>query len=132
MNMNRMKLLINCGVSALTILLAFAGVCHAGAWTLGKGKLYDRLALNWYYADDQFDKSGHRVDFPANGTFSDINANNYLEYGLTDRLTLINSLYFKYIEKEDDATRTTTYGVGDIDLAAKVKLYDGKLGVVST
>ena len=130
--MSRMKRLINCGASALAFLLMLAGVCHAGAWTLGQGKLYDRLALNGYYADDQFDPSGHRVDFPANGTFSDINANNYLEYGLTDRVTLINSLYFKYIEKEDDATRTTTYGVGDIDLAAKIKLYDGHLGVIST
>lgn len=124
--------LIVWGFSAGTLLLGVAGACHAGAWTQQKGKLYDRLALNWYYADDQFDKSGHREDFPANGTFRDYNANNYIEYGLTDRLTLINSLYFKYIEKEDDTTRMTTSGVGDIDLAAKVKLYEGRLGVIST
>src|SRR5690242_15143546 len=49
-DMKRMKRMMTCGVSVLTILLAFAGVCHAGAWTLGQGKLYDRLALNWYYA----------------------------------------------------------------------------------
>ena len=90
--------------------------------------LRDPLAV---VPDDQFDPGGHRVDFPANGSFSDINANNYIEYGLTDRLTLINSLYFKYIEKEDDTTRTTTYGVADIDLAGYAAGSSRRVGSVS-
>lgn len=104
---------------------------HAGAWTLGKGKLYDRLSLNYYYADDRFDKNGDRLRFDDNGDFSDINGANYLEYGITDRITLINSLYFKYIEKDDDVAKTTTYGLGDIDLAMKVKVLEGKAGILS-
>lgn len=103
----------------------------AGAWTLGKGKIYDRLSLNFYYADDEFDKNGDRYRFDANGDFSDINGANYIEYGLTDRITLINSLYFKHIEKDDDYSKTTTYGIGDIDLAMKVKLMEGRGGVFS-
>lgn len=129
--MNCIKKWIACGVAAGMLLPALASVCHAGAWTQQKGKLYERLALNWYLADEEFDKSGDRRDFPANGDFSDINASNYLEYGLTDRLTLINSLCFKYIEKEDDLTRTTTYGVGDIDLGVKAKLHEGTIGVIA-
>ena len=105
---------------------------HAGAWTLNKGKLYDRLSLNYYYADDRFDKNADRLRFDDNGDFSDINGANYLEYGLTDRITLINSLYFKYIEKDDDVAKTTTYGLGDIDLAMKVKVLEGKAGLFST
>jgi len=98
---------------------------------MSKGKIYDRLSLNYYYADDQFNKEGDRTRFDANGDFSDINGANYLEYGITDRVTVINSLYFKYIEKDDDTAKTTTYGIGDIDLALKVKLIDGKAGIFS-
>lgn len=130
--MKQLQRLIVCVVYAGALLLALAGACHAGAWTLGKGKLYDRISLNLYLADEEFDKSGNRRDMAANGEFSDLNGNNYLEYGLTDRLTLINSLYFKRIEREDDLTRTTTTGVGDIDLGVKAKLHEGTIGVVST
>jgi hypothetical protein len=122
---------------ATIVAIAFAVVgyncsySNAGAWTLSKGKIYDKLSLNYYYADDQFDKNGDRLRFDANGDFSDINGANYIEYGITDSVTLINSLYFKYIEKDDDLAKTTTYGIGDIDLAMKVKLLEGKAGIFS-
>ncbi len=122
---------------ATIVVMTFAVVVYncsysfAGAWTLSKGKIYDRLSLNYYYADDQFDKNGDRLRFDANGDFSDINGANYIEYGITDRVTLINSLYFKYIEKDDDFAKTTTYGIADIDLAMKVKLLEGKAGILS-
>lgn len=97
-----------------------------------KGKLYDRVAGNVYFADDNFEKNSRRTDFPANGKFTDINLSNYIEYGLTDSITLINSLVYKRIENENDTVKETTYGVGDIDLAARYKLYDGTAGVLST
>ena len=97
-----MKKLIRLSIVAIMLVTASATACLAGAWTLGKGKIYDRLAFNYYYANKEFDKSGNSQDFANNGNFRDFNLNNYLEYGLTDRLTLINSLYYKYIRKEDD------------------------------
>ena len=37
------------------ILMSFtAGTCFAGAWTLQKGKIYDRLAVNYYFADREY------------------------------------------------------------------------------
>lgn len=116
---------------ALSVIAVLSNNSYAGAWTQAKGKLYDRLSLNYYYADEEFDKNGDRRSFDAHGDFSDINGGNYIEYGLTDNITIINSLYFKYIEKEDDFAKTTTYGVGDIDLAMKVKLTEGRLGVLA-
>lgn len=117
-------------ITFLTII-SYASVSYAGAWTLASGKIYDRLSLNFYYANDTFDKNGDRVRFDDNGDFSDINGANYIEYGLTDTITLINSIYFKYIEKEDDLSKTTTYGIGDIDLAMKIKLLEGRAGIFS-
>lgn len=115
------------------ILLSYAaGTCFAGAWTLQQGKLYERLAVNYYFADREFNDEGHRKDFADNGKFRDRNVNNYIEYGLSDRVTLINSLYYKGIKKEDDFQETKTYGIGDIDLGVKYKISEGPWGVLST
>ncbi len=113
-------------------MLFVASTCFAGAWTLQKGKIYDRLAVNYYFADREFDDDGHRKDFSDNGEFRDYNINNYIEFGLTDKITLINSLYYKNIEKEDDVRDMETSGIGDIDLGVKYKLTEGTWGIFST
>jgi len=125
------KILLN-AVPASVLLLLSASTCFAGAWTQQKGKLYDRLSLNYYFADHQFDDHGNRSDFSSDGKFTDMNIGNYIEYGITDKLTVINSLYYKRIEKEDDFEETRTWGVGDIDLGLKYKLAEGSWGVLST
>jgi len=105
-------------------------LCFAGAWTQPKGGLYDRFSMNYYYADDEFG-SGGRTDFPLHGNFKDFHAGNYIEYGLTDRITLINSLFYKTIRKEDDEVKQHSSGLGDVDLAAKYKIAEGPWGVLS-
>jgi hypothetical protein len=119
-------------ITAGILTLLSAGTCFAGAWTQQKGKLYDRLSLNYYFADDEFDEHSRMIDFPANGEYWDSNIANYIEYGLTDRITLINSLYLKHIHWQDDFQKINTYGIGDIDVGAKYKLSEGPWGVVST
>jgi hypothetical protein len=118
----------------LTVLLVVAasGTCFAGAWTMQKGKLYDRIALNYYSADDEFNKNGDRTDFVNNGSFRDVNVNNYIEYGLLDNLTLINSVYYKVIKKKDDDREQKTWGIGDIDLGAKTQVMKLAGGILST
>ena len=105
--------------------------CFAGAWTLERGAMYNKLAANYFYADEEFDDSGDRQDFEYNGDFEDMNLNYYMEYGLMDRLTLITSLYYKYLRKEDDTVEMKTYGIGDMDLGIKYKLIEGSNGVLS-
>src|ERR1700686_3822508 len=63
--MDSIKRIMACWINTGILLMVFAGVCHAGAWTLQKRKLYDRLALNWYHAEDQYGPSGHSQDFSA-------------------------------------------------------------------
>ena len=101
------------------MIILFYSLSYAGAWTMQQGKLYDRVAANYYFADETFGKEVKKAAFPANGKFTDINLSNYIEYGLTDSITLINSLAYKRIENQDDTIKQTTYGVGDIDLGAK-------------
>ena len=115
---------------ASVLILLSVSICFAGAWTQSKGGLYDRVSFNYYYADDEFTSSG-RADFPSNGNFKDFHVSNYIEYGLTDRLTLINSLFYKTIRKEDDQVKQHTSGLGDVDVAAKYKIAEGPWGIVS-
>jgi len=114
------------------LILSSSGICFAGAWTMQKGQLYDRAAFNYYSADDQFDKHGARTDFTDNGKFRDMNISNYVEYGLLDNLSIINSVYYKAIKKEDDTLKQKTQGIGDIDLGAKVQVMKLAEGILST
>jgi hypothetical protein len=123
------EILIALLLAGIVIVLS-AGICFAGAWTQSKGGLYDRLSINYYYADDEFDSRG-KTDFPLNGNFKDFHVGNYIEYGLTDRITLINSIYYKTIRKEDDEVKQHTWGFGDVDVAAKYKIAEGQWGVLS-
>ena len=114
------------------LILFSINTCLAGAWGMQKGKLYERLSFNYYYADQNFDKGGDRVGFEADGYFRDIHMSNYLEYGLMDNLTIINSVYYKNIRKRDDTIEQKTSGIGDIDLGAKVQIMKLAGGIFSS
>jgi hypothetical protein len=116
----------------LAVLLIFISTSlYAGAWTQEKGHIYSRLAFNYYYADEHFLNGGSKKNFKWDGDFKDRNVSLYVEYGLTDRLTALTSLYFKEIKKEDDYVKQTTNGFGDIDLALKYNVFKGSKGVFS-
>lgn len=100
--------------------IMLANDCFAGAWTLPEGKLYDKVSLNHYTSDPDF---------------TDINLGNYLEYGVTDTVSIINSIYYKQIRNKFTAsgitTTTTTTGISDIEIGLKHKLAEGPNGILS-
>ncbi len=112
-------------------LCYFSAYCFAGAWTAKKGEMYNKFALNYYYADENYNANGDRGKFPLNGKFRDYNFQYYMEYGITDDLTIISSMYYKYLKKEDDSILIKTWGISDVDLGLKSKLLDTKFGVLS-
>lgn len=118
---------------AMTLVAASATVSFAGAWTAPKGAFYEKLSYNYYYAHEAFNANGSRSGTPNNGKFTDHDISNYFEYGLTNDLTAINSLTYKWLENEDTTQRTKGYGIGDVDLGLRYKLLDHeKIGIVST
>lgn len=131
-------MLKTCKLAGLIFLWTFialylsTGTCHAGAWTLQKGKIYNRLSANIYLAKNEFDNDGDRRDFPLDGEFRSLYLGNYIEYGITDSITLINSLYYKSIKKHDDAVQQKTWGLGDIDVGAKFRIAERSWGILST
>jgi len=101
-----------------------ANYCFAGAWTLPQGKLYDKASLNYYTADPNF---------------TDKNIGNYIEYGITDSISIINSIYYKQIKNQYSSTvagittttTSKTHGIADVEIGLKHKLSEGSTGVFS-
>ncbi|WP_224983910.1 hypothetical protein [Geomonas agri] len=126
------KLLASLTVVALVAAFPVSS-CFAGAWTATQGGYYEKASFNFYYADKSFDREGNRRDLSDHGTFTDYNLSNYFEYGVTDSLTVLNSLSYKWIENDNDLSRATAHGIGDVDLGARYRLYrSDAVGVVST
>lgn len=127
-----MKKLVQRSLVATALMATSATTCLAGAWTAPKHTFYEKLSYNYYYAHESFDASGNRGGTPNNGTFTDHNISNYFEYGLTNDLTLINSLAYKWLENDDNSANSKGYGLGDVDLGLRYKLLDCTAGIVST
>lgn len=104
----------------------------SGAWPLEKGNIYERFSFNYYSSNKEFNNKGNEVSFSNNGSFSDYYINNYLEYGLYDNLTIINSFYIKRMRKNDSMNEQKTFGIGDIDIGAKLKITELAGGIIST
>jgi protein XagA len=114
------------------LIPAFSSDALAGAWTQPAGTYYEKFSFNYYYADHVFDESKDRVRTPNHGRFKDRNLTNYFEIGITDRITAITSLTYKWLHNDYNGGNFAARSYGDIDLGAKVKLYDGKAGIVSS
>ena len=115
------------GVMTCIFILISTARSLAGAWVMGSGELYERLAFNYYYAGTEYGANQDHLK-----SFRDTDISNYIEYGITDRITLINSIYYKFLKKEDQYEDVSSNGLGDIDLGVKYKVADGSWGVLST
>jgi len=118
-------------VLAVCLVLMSAGVVFAGAWTQEKGRSYHRVAVNYYYADEEYNTNGDFRSMPFNGEFTDFNLNYYVEYGILDELTVLGSVYYKMIEREDDYYKYETNGMGDLDLGLRYRIDHSRIGIFS-
>ncbi len=128
MERNRKKL-IPAIVTALICIFFSSVSCFGGAWTMPAGKLYEKISFNYYFADREFHMDLGDTDLKS---FRDMNISNYIEYGLTNRFTLLNALYYKFLEKKDSINELDSNGIGDADLGIKGKIADGSWGVLSS
>ncbi|MEF3169009.1 MAG: hypothetical protein K6360_06710 [Deltaproteobacteria bacterium] len=124
--MKQFVIALRCASSVMTLGIALGAVeAHAGAWTMEKGKMYNRFAFNYYTTDRVYDNDGDSKKMPLGADFRDINLNWYEEYGVTDKVTILSSVYYKWLESEDDFVKKTSNGPGDLDIGVRYKLYDG-------
>jgi Putative MetA-pathway of phenol degradation len=101
----------------------------AGAWTLKEGTGQAILTTSYYVTTDRFDADRHRVS----GTrFEKVTINPYLEYGLTDGITLGLSPEYEFLQDHVGAGRIDrTNGFGDVETFARGRLWHDDWSVLS-
>lgn len=99
----------------------FHGQAHAGAWTLEKGAVYNKIAANYFTSDSTFGTGAEGFE-----EFTDFTVNYYGEFGLTDKLTLITQIPLRRSENTTAGESVDTFGVGDVDIGLRYNLLNEK------
>lgn len=119
-----MKVKVFLIITVLIAVIMSSSQVFAGAWTAKQGGMYNKLAFNYFESKHYYDRDGDRHRLAYDGEYSDTNLNWYLEYGLTDQLTMIGSFYYKWLEQENDYFKAKSDGVGDFEIGLKWKILD--------
>ena len=105
------------------------GPALAGAWTLERGTGQVILTTSYYATVDRFDSHRHRVD---GSRFEKVTINPYMEYGLTDGVTLGLSPEYQFLESHAGGGRTDkTNGFSDVETFARGRLWHDDWSVLS-
>jgi hypothetical protein len=119
--------------------LAAATSAHGGAWVQKQDSYYFKVAVSYLDTDRELNFNGDEVDILSGDTLSidasyrDLTISTYVEYGITDRITVVGTLPFKVltsrrtqlsdlapdIRRDIDAT---TGGLGDLGLGLRYPL----------
>lgn len=109
-------------VGALQLSLLFMSAnTFAGAWTLKEGDVYNKIAINYFEANDTFGQGAEGFE-----EFTDLTLNYYGEFGLTDDLTFIAQVPLRRSENTSFGESTDNAGVGDIDLGLRYNFINSK------
>lgn len=131
--------------AAVTALLVTAGAAVAGAWVQPRDGYYFKLSTAWLDSGHEFNSDGEKVDilagdpFVTDASYRDLTVGAYVEYGLTDRLTILGTLPFRVLSSRRTQSiassslsrdiDATTAGFGDLSLGARYPLHTGTIPV---
>lgn len=118
----------------LGVMFCFSAELLAGGWTQKKGDVYAKITTGFVRATEQFKGTGRKnlVYARQKHPITEFNTSVYVEYGLTDRWTVIGYVPYKDIEiKTADFIRETR-GQGDMNFAVKYHLLDRGPAVFSS
>jgi hypothetical protein len=114
-------------LAALAMLVCGPSAALGGAWVQKKNSYYFKVSSSYLFTEKELNFDGEEVDILSgedrltNTSYRDIGATLYLEYGLTDRLTVVGSLPFKVL-------RSRRTEVNDlIDLTRDIEVVNGGL-----
>jgi hypothetical protein len=101
----------------------------ADGWVQPKHKALVSLAVTYYETDIFYDKDGHRVDVPR---FTKYEIQPYMEYGLTDAVTLGLSDGVHYLKQDQRlGNALTNEGDSGSELFGRVRLWQDGAAVLS-
>jgi hypothetical protein len=127
---------------ALPVSFALVALSHSaafgGAWVQKKQGYFFKLTASYLYTTEEYDNDGNvrgiREGEPgiSNTSYKEISATGYLEYGVTNRLTMVANLPFKVVtsarteETTDGLKRNVevvTGGLSDFTLSGRFLLF---------
>ena len=112
--------------AVLTLLIA--SHAFAGAWTQKKGGYYLKLSGGYLNTTQDINAAGDKVPKDGEGRLRDINFTGYLEYGISDELTLVATGPYKNM-KDTRTFQTGTalerrWGFGDVEVRVRRLLWN--------
>jgi len=129
-------------VAAGLLLLGLAGPAAGGPWTRAKGGHYAKFSASYLYTDTEYDYQGNEVPLLTSNplvqsaAYREVDLSAYVEYGITDRISLVGTLPFKILTsrrteisdiadliREIDATNA---GLSDLSIGARQALVTGR------
>ena len=122
---------ILCAGLITAILCTWSSMLWAGAWSMNQGGVYAKYSVNHYYTNYTFTEGGGIERLPSGTTFTDNNTTLYLEYGITNRLTISGSVPYKWLrstynrqvtvggQTKTQHVETHWNGFGDMELGLK-------------
>lgn len=97
---------------------------HAGAWVKPRHQGYWALTSNYYQTSDFYDDRG---DKQSQDRFHKIEENFYIEWGLTDNITIGSNLFGNYVSQSGKGN----LGLSNSEFFLRQKLYDDEKSVLS-
>ena len=90
-------------VAAAGILTLGSTGARAGAWLQKPGGYYVKLFASYLYTEEEYDSEGNLIPIRSgvpgvtNGSFEEIAVTAYVEYGISDKFTLIGTVPYKLL-----------------------------------
>lgn len=103
-------------------LLALPTRLLANAWMLDAGKKSVEVYNKFYWATEDYDYRGDRVEKANSGRYEEFRSELKVEYGLYDQLNLLLSLPYKWARWEDIYGTLENDGVEFVGVGAKLRL----------
>jgi len=113
-----------------TVLLLASAICLlvfptrllANAWMLDAGQWSAELYNKYYWATEDYDQNGDRVEKPNGGRYEEFRPEFKLEYGLCDQLNLLLSVPYKWAKWDDINGTIRNNGLEFVGVGAKFRL----------
>ncbi|MFQ5651294.1 MAG: hypothetical protein ACE5IY_15265 [bacterium] len=97
---------------------------YAGAWTQKRGAFFYKLGVLRFESTSQYLLNGERESLSNKGRVIDLSVYHYLEYGLSDELTVIASVPFKKVSFDcaiEECDKSSS-GLADLFLGFRYRL----------
>jgi len=131
--------------AAVLVTALSANAASAGAWLQPRGSHYAKVYGSYLYATREFNASGEKVDILSSQrdvtrtAFRDVTIGTYVEYGVSERLTVVGKLPFKILtSRRTEITdladlrydvEAVNGGLADLEVAGRVPIVTTPLPV---